>query len=117
MSPSRRVVCSIAINYKLSLLNTIVQNTMLNMMIEVYYVIMPRDVDQRPVFVMIDVRTVVFTYGAYSSQCYTLGYESVYPPLCKVADAPFYIQGDDVYLIYTTFIIHTKFYLTIFFGL
>ena len=25
-----------------------------------------------------------------------LGYERVYLPLCKVADTPFYIQGDDI---------------------
>ena len=28
--------------------------------------------------------------------CRPVGYERVYLPLCKVADTPFHIQGDDV---------------------
>ena len=27
-----------------------------------------------------------------------LGYERVYLPLCKAADTPFYIQGNDIYI-------------------
>ena len=29
-----------------------------------------------------------------------LGYERVYLPLCRVADTPFHIQGDDMWFLY-----------------
>ena len=36
----------------------------------------------------------------YSAAYRSLGYERVYLPLCKVADTPFHIQGDDILIIY-----------------
>ena len=35
-------------------------------------------------------------YVSIASYC-PLGYERVYLPLCKVADTPFHIQGDDMF--------------------
>ena len=35
------------------------------------------------------------------------GYERVYLPLCKVADTPFHIQGDDIFYIQSTIYIFT----------
>ena len=40
----------------------------------------------------------VVDVGLFNKHYRSLGYKRVYLPLYKVADAPFHIQGDDMYV-------------------